>query len=254
MEVLHKHLSRKTLRSCLVWWRKKRQDATCMEVYWLQNRMHIGGPLGEQESRALIYKLLLWLKYSGNILRALWEVGWDHYGEKFLNPKTPRIPSETHPLASRQGFSTGEQGFYSGQRLPGLTHAFGSHSLEKELFFHWRFLEWWPWSLKLQILRERVPKKSLPGSPYPVNCVHVHFHAPSPPPPPQGSCVLQKAHSAAGRKGLSMEEIPTSSRKQRPLNIASFWSSGAWCRSWPLASSSWEVLSTHEDSAALHHR
>lgn len=218
--------------------------------------MHSGGPLGEQESRALIYKLLLWLKYSSNMLRALWEVRWDHYGEKFLNPKTPRIPSETHPLASRQGFSTGEQGFYSGQRLPGLTRAFGSHSLEKELFFHWRFLEWWPWSLKLQILRERVPKSHCQAPP----TLWTVFMFTSMPSAPAGFLCLAKCSpgymvdSAAGRKDLSMEEIPTYSRKQRPLNIASFWSSGAWCRSWPLASSLWEVLSTHEDFAALHHR
>lgn len=141
--------------------------------------MHIDGPLGEQESRALIYKLLLWLKYSSNMLRALWEVRWDHYGEKFLNPKTPRIPSETHPLASRQGFSIGEHGFYNGQRLAGLTHAFGSHSLEKELFFRWHFLGWWPWSLKLQTLRERGSNRSLPGFPHHVNSVHLQFHAPS---------------------------------------------------------------------------
>lgn len=142
--------------------------------------MHIDGPLGEQESRALIHRLLLWLKYFSNVLRAWWEVWWDHYREKFLNPKTPGIARETHPLSSRQGLSIGEHVFNNGQRLSGLTHAFGFHSLEKELFFHWRSLEWWPWSLTLQILRERVPKRSLPGFPHHVNCAPVQFHAPSP--------------------------------------------------------------------------
>lgn len=38
-------------------------------------------------------------------------------------------------------------------------HTFGSHSLEKELFFHWRSPVWWPWSLEL---REKAMKRSLP--------------------------------------------------------------------------------------------
>lgn len=38
-------------------------------------------------------------------------------------------------------------------------HTFGSHSLEKELFFHWHSPVWWPWSLEL---REKAMKRSLP--------------------------------------------------------------------------------------------
>lgn len=63
---------------------------------------------GEQESRALIYKRLLSLENCNNILRASWEVLCDHYREKFLNPKTPRISVETHPLELRQGLPTGD--------------------------------------------------------------------------------------------------------------------------------------------------
>lgn len=218
--------------------------------------MHIDGPLREQESRALLYKLLLWLKYSSNMLRALWEVRWDHYGEKFLNPKTPRIPNETHPLTSRQGFSIGNMAFTMARGLLASHMLLDLIHLRKNYSSIDTFLGDGLdcWSCRSWRREDRI------GHCQTSPTIWTVFIFNSMPPAPEGFLCLAKCSpgymvgSAAGRKDPSMEEIPTSSRKQRPLSIASFWRSGAWGRSWHLARSSWEVHSTHEDSAALHHR